>query len=29
MASVMYLHFNMQEKDIIEPTNGKCHVFIF
>ena len=23
----MYLHFSMQEEDIIEHTNGKCQVF--
>ena len=26
MASVMCLHFNMQEEDILEHTNGKCHL---
>ena len=25
MASVMCLHFSMQEEDILEYTNGKCH----
>ena len=24
MASVMWLHFSMQEEDILEHTNGKC-----
>jgi hypothetical protein len=23
----MCVHFSMQEEDIIEHTNGKCHVF--
>ena len=23
MASVMFLHFNLQEEDILEHTNGK------
>ena len=23
------LHFSMQGEDIIENTNGKCHVFTF
>ena len=27
ISIVMYLHFSMQEEDIIEHTNGKCHVF--
>ena len=26
MASVMCLHFSMQGGDIVEHTNGKCHV---
>jgi hypothetical protein len=26
MAGVMCLHFSMQGKDILECTNGKCHV---
>ena len=26
MASVMYLHFSMQEEDIMEHTNAKCHL---
>ena len=26
MASVMSLYFSMQEEDILEPTNGKCHL---
>ena len=26
MASVMCLNFNMQEEDIIQHTNGKCHL---
>ena len=26
MASAMCLHFNMQEEDILEHTNGKCHL---
>ena len=25
MASVMCSHFSMQEEDILEYTNGKCH----
>jgi hypothetical protein len=25
MASVMCIHFSMQEGDILERTNGKCH----
>ena len=25
MASVMCLHFSIQEKDILEHTNAKCH----
>ena len=29
MASVMHLHFGMQEEYIIEHTNGKCHAFTF
>ena len=26
MVSVMCLHFIMQEEDILEHTNAKCHV---
>ena len=26
MASVMCLHFSMQEEDILEYNNGKCHL---
>ena len=26
MASVTCLHFSMQEEDILEHTNGKCHM---
>ena len=26
MASVMCLYFCMQEEDIVEHTNGKCHL---
>jgi D-lyxose ketol-isomerase len=26
MASVTCLHFSMQEEDIIEQANGKCHL---
>ena len=26
MASVMCLHFCMQKEDILEHTDGKCHV---
>ena len=26
MVSVVYLHFSMQEEDIIESTNVKCHL---
>ena len=29
MASVMCLHFSMQEEDIIEHIDGKCDVFTF
>ena len=29
MASVMCLYFSMQEENILERTNDKCHVFIF
>ena len=29
MASVMCLRLNMQGEDIVEQTNGKCHVFTF
>ena len=25
MASVTCLHFGMQEEDVLEYTNGKCH----
>ena len=25
MASVVCLHFNMQEEDILDLTNAKCH----
>ena len=25
MASVTYLHFSMEEEDILEHANGKCH----
>ena len=25
MASVMRLHFSMQEEDILKHTNGKCY----
>jgi hypothetical protein len=27
MASVMCLHLSMQEEDILEHTNAKCHVY--
>ena len=26
MASVMCLHLSMHEEDILEHTNGKCHL---
>ena len=26
MVSAMYLHFSMQEEDILEHTNGECHL---
>jgi hypothetical protein len=26
MTSVMSLHFHMQEEDILEHTNAKCHL---
>ena len=26
MASVMCLHFSMQEEDILEHSNDKCHL---
>ena len=26
MASVMFLRFRMQYEDILEHTNGKCHL---
>ena len=26
LASVMYLHFSVQEEDIIEHTNAKCRL---
>ena len=26
MASVVYLHFGMQEEDILEHTIAKCHL---
>ena len=26
LASVMFLHINMQEQDILEHTNGNCHL---
>jgi hypothetical protein len=26
MASVMCLHFTMLKEDILEHTNGKCHL---
>ena len=26
LASVMCLHFGMQEEDILERTNAKCHL---
>ena len=26
MASIMQLHFSMQGEDILEYTNGKCHL---
>ena len=26
MASVMCLQFNMHEEDIVDHTNGKCHL---
>jgi hypothetical protein len=29
MASVMCLHFSMQEEDILEHTNAKCHCVHF
>jgi hypothetical protein len=25
-VSVMFLHFSMQEEDILEHTNGECHL---
>ena len=25
MASVLHLHFNMQEEDTLEHINGKCY----
>ena len=28
MASVMRLHFSMQDEDIPKDTNGKCHLCI-
>ena len=28
MASGMHLHFSMQEEDILEHTNAKCHLCI-
>ena len=27
MASVMCLHFSMQEEDILEHINDKCHLY--
>jgi hypothetical protein len=27
MASVMCLHFSMQEGDILEHVSGKCHLY--
>ena len=29
MASVMCLYFRVQEEDILEHTNGKCHLCKF
>ena len=29
MLEMIVLHSSMQEEDIIEPTNSKCHVFTF
>ena len=29
MAIVMCLHFSMQREDILESTNGMCHVLTF
>ena len=29
MASVMCLHFGMQEKDVLENINGKCVSFMY
>ena len=26
IASATYFHFSMQEEDILEHTNGKCHL---
>ena len=26
MASGMFLHFSMQEEDVLEHTNGMCHL---
>ena len=26
---MIVLHFSMQGEDIVEQTNGKCHVFTF
>ena len=28
MASVMCSHFNMQEEDVLEQGNDKCHLYI-
>jgi UDP-N-acetylmuramyl tripeptide synthase len=29
MESVMCLHLSLQEEDILEHTNGKCHLRTF
>ena len=26
MSNVMYLHFGMQEENVLEDTNAKCHL---
>ena len=26
MAIVMFLHFSVQEEDVLEHTNAKCHL---
>ena len=28
MASAMCSHFNMQEEDVLEQDNDKCHLYI-